>query len=162
MPAGTFPEEAFSENEGLSGQYQYNMVSNPGPLVEINKDAAGTFRSGLYNIDVSDEEFVLYRAGNSQGKPFGNYYTFEPPESVAKVRIDLAVKEQWINPQTGALDGESLIDCYYAVRFPAGVERYIGPVGYQNGVYLAGTELEQIYIHESWNIGEVIGVFPLD
>jgi len=42
--------------------------------------------------------------------------TKEPPESVAKVRIDTAVKPQWIDLITGELTGESVVDTVYAIK----------------------------------------------
>ena len=114
-------------------EYKYNMVENPGSLVDVDANAAGTFRSGKYNVNVLDENTVYYRAGDSTKSPLGQYYTAEPPSSVADVRINSAVKPQWIDPKTGALTGTSNIDTIYAIEIPKGTTTYSGPAGYQGG-----------------------------
>ena len=55
----------------------------------------------------------MYRAGNPQN-PYGRCFTSEPLASVFNVRIDTAVKPQWIDPITGELTGESVVDTVYA------------------------------------------------
>jgi len=40
------------------------MIENPGPLAEINQDAAGTFAGGKYNVIVLKEDTILYRGGD--------------------------------------------------------------------------------------------------
>ncbi len=47
-----------------------------------------------------------------------------------QVRIDLAVKPQWIDSVTGELTGTSIINTNYAIKIPAGTTVYSGPVGY--------------------------------
>ncbi len=138
--------------------YQYSMMGDPGPLPE---KVASTFSGGKYNERTLKEDVVLYRAGDSNGNPLGRYFTSNAPTSVAQVRIDLAVKEQWIDPSTGALTGTSVIDSYYAIKIPAGTKIYVGPAAYQGGIYLGGAE--QIFIDEPWNINgvEVISNVPL-
>ena len=144
-------------------EYEYNMIENPGPLPEINPRAAGSFASGQYNVRVLEEETIYYRAGDSTKDGFGEYFTKEPPTSVAQVRIDLAVKEQWVNPATGEWEGASYIDCYYAVKFPPGTVIYEGPAAYQEDMYIGGAE--QIYIYRPWEMQnqgvEVISSTPL-
>lgn len=68
---------------------------------------------------------------------FRFWFTRKPPDSVAQVRIDSAVKPQWIDPKTGALQGSSPIDNVYAVLIPTGTRIYEGPVGYQAAFILA-------------------------
>ena len=148
-------------SKGASGaEYRYNMVENPGPLVDIDANAAGTFRSGKYNVNVLEENTVYYRAGDSKS-PLGQYFTTEPPSSVADVRINSAVKPQWIDPKTGALTGTSTIDTVYGIEIPKGTITYSGPAGYQGGIYLGGKE--QIFIPKPWNIDgvKVISSAPL-
>ena len=137
-----------NEKASEAADFKYNMVENPGPLAEIDQGAAGTFSSGKYNMEVLEDPRILYRGGDANGSPLGQYYTSEIPESVAKVRIESAVKPQWIDPRTGELTGESLIDTVYAVEFPAGTTIYKGPAGYQGGIYLGGKE--QIFIKAPW------------
>lgn len=126
------------------------MVENPGPLADIDANAAGTFRSGQYNVDVLDESTIYYRAGDSTQSPLGQYYTTKPPVSAAEVRIDSAVKPQWIDPKTGSLTGTSNLDAVYAVKIPKGTTTYSGLAGYQGGVHIGGKE--QIFIPKPWEI----------
>ena len=95
--------------------YDHNAVTDPGPLADLRGQPAGNFFGGKYNTNVAAEDMTLYRAGDSQGKGLGQWFTRTPPESVAKVRIDSAVKPQWIDPKTGLYTGESPIDAIYTV-----------------------------------------------
>ena len=81
--------------------------------------------------------------------------TVEPLLSVAQVRIDRAIKPEWIDPLTGNLIKKSPIDSVYAVRVPAGTKIYVGPVSSQGGVYVGGQSMEQIFISEPWKINGV-------
>lgn len=107
----------------------------PGPLVEVADNPAKNFYGGRYNVNVLEEDTIFYRAGQS-GKPLGQWFTSEAPESVAKVRIDTAVKPQWINQTTGELTGTSIVDTAYAIKIPKGTITYTGPVGPQGGEYI--------------------------
>jgi filamentous hemagglutinin len=145
-------------------QYTFNAVENPGPLASMPGTPAANFYSGQYNMSVSDDVTTLYRAGSSApGSELGQWYTTEPPQSMAQVRIDSAVQPQWIDPVTGVLTGESPIDTVYGIQFPAGTTMYNGPVGYQGGVYLGGSDKNQIFIFQPWNIPgvQVISRTPL-
>ena len=131
--------------------YQYNMIENPGPLAEMPNQPAKNFYGGRYNVEVLTEDRIYYRGGNSD-KALGQWFTTEPPESVAKVRIDTAVKPQWIDPITGELTGESVIDTVYAIKIPKGTTVYIGPVGSQGGAYCGGYNIMQTFIKEPWKL----------
>ncbi|GAB4587661.1 WXG100-like domain-containing protein [Nocardia sp. IFM 10818] len=149
----------YGSRSGAS-HYEFNMIENPGPLAALDSNPAAAFAGGRYNSVVLKEDVVMYRGGTAD-KEFGRWFTFEPPSSVANVRIDTAVKPQWIDPKTGEYTGASPIDTVFEIKIPAGTEVYVGPVGYQSGVYLGGT-VDQIYIHEPWNIGaEVMRSWPL-
>ncbi|MFS9171710.1 T7SS effector LXG polymorphic toxin [Streptococcus infantis] len=130
-------------------EYSYNMIENPGPLPEINETAAKSFASGKYNVKILEEDTVFFRAGNSDS-PLGQYYTRDIPESVIKVRIESAVKPQWIDRDTGVLTGTSELTDIYATKFPKGTVYYEGPTGSQGGVYTGGKE--QIFINKPWTI----------
>jgi hypothetical protein len=142
------------------------MVENPGPLAEMRGNPAANFSSGKYNMRVLTEDEIYYRSGKSGGltvpgqekNAFGQYFTREPADSVAQVRIDSAVKPQWINPKTGALEATSPIESTYAIKIPAGTTVYEGPVAYQGGIYLGGQECKQTFISKPWDIP---GVQPL-
>ncbi|MGT2867210.1 hypothetical protein ACVRZH_10115, partial [Streptococcus fryi] len=123
------------------------------PLADIDEVAASSFASGKYNVKVLEEDTVFFRAGNSE-RPLGQYYTRDIPESAMKVRIDSAVKPQWIDSKTGVLTGTSEITDVYATKFPKGTIYYEGPTGYQGGVYLGGKE--QLYINKPWNIEGIL------
>jgi hypothetical protein len=148
-----------SEGTG-EAKYTYNMIENPGPLAEMKENPAANFSSGKYNTRALTEEAIYYRSGKSGGKTvegqeknaFGQYFTRQPADSVAQVRIDSAVKMHWINPKTGFLEGTSPIESTYAIKFPAGTTVYEGPVGYQGGIYLGGEAFEQIFIPKAWDI----------
>ena len=142
-------------------KYDYNMIENPGPLAKIDGQPASNFYGGKYNTEVLTEDRIYYRAGQD-GKPLGQWFTSEPAESVAKVRIDTAVKEQWIDQITGEITGTSIIDTNYAIKIPKGTTVYTGPVGYQGGVYLGGDDIIQTFIQEPWKLNvEVISKIPL-
>ena len=134
---------------------QFDMVNNPGPLANIINKPAGNFAGGKYREIVLSETVTFYRAGGTGGKSLGQWFTVEPPTSVVQVRIDRAVKPEWIDPLTGNLIAKSPIDSVYAVRVPAGTKIYVGPVSSQGGVYVGGQSMEQIFISEPWKINGV-------
>lgn len=142
--------------------YQYNMIENPGPLAEIQGNPAKNFYGGRYNVEVLTEDRIYYRGGNSDNA-LGQWFTAEPPESVVKVRIDTAVKPQWIDPITGELTGESVVDTVYAIKIPKGTTVYTGPVGSQGGAYCGGYNIMQTFIKEPWKLDyQVISKSPLE
>ncbi|WP_203981370.1 WXG100 family type VII secretion target [Planosporangium flavigriseum] len=141
--------------------YQYNMVEDPGPLAEIRGTPAANFAGGRYDAVSLPEDRVFYRGGDSQGSPLGQWFSIEPPRSVAEVRIDTAVRPQWINPKTGEWGGTSPVDTVYAVKIPAGTTVYPGPVANQGGMYVGGGH--QVFIPEPWKNKDVepVGSEPL-
>ncbi|EUJ27305.1 hypothetical protein [Listeria cornellensis] len=142
--------------------YEFNGM-NPGPLAMLDNKPNTNFYGGRYNVKVLKEDTVLYRGGKQGGltvpgqekNGLGEWFTTAPPDSVAKVRIDSAVKYHWIKPQTGKLTGTSIIDAVYEVRIPKGTTIYEGPVGYQGGHYLGGLDNFQIYITRPWELNNV-------
>ncbi len=143
-------------------KYQYNMIENPGPLADMRDNPASNFFGGKYNATTLTGDTIFYRAGK-EGTPLGQWFTSTPAESIAQVRIDLAVKPQWISPITGELTGTSVINTNYAIKIPAGTTIYSGPVGYQGGIYLGGENIIQTFIPHPWLIQglEVISSTPL-
>ncbi len=143
-------------------KYEYNTVENPGPLSNVQGNPASNFAGGKYNMEVLKEDRVYYRAGDAN-KPLGQWFTSQPAESSIKVRGDLAVKPQWIDPKTGSLTGISPINTNYAIKIPAGTTVYTGPVGYQGGAYLGGQNVMQTFIQEPWKLKglDVISSSPL-
>ncbi|GAB2558130.1 WXG100-like domain-containing protein [Nocardia heshunensis] len=150
-----------SASKPAGSAYEFNMVENPGPLAAMNENAAAAFAGGKYNTVVLKDDVTLYRGGTAD-TPLGQWFTAEPPASVANVRVDSAVKPQWIDPKTGVLTGESPIDTVFSVKIPAGTEVYVGPVGYQSGAYLGGAA-DQIFVPTPWKIPgvQVVGSGPL-
>lgn len=148
---------------GTKPQYSFNMIENPGPLAKLDPNAAATFAGGKYNVIQLQSDLILYRGGKAGGgkNAFGQFFTRKAPQSRAAVRIDSAVKAQWIDPQTGALTGSSPIESVYALKIPKGTIIYEGPAGYQSGVYVGGQE--QIFIPKPWGIPgvKVISETPL-
>ena len=142
--------------------YQYNMIENPGPLAEVVDNPAKNFYGGRYNVNILEEDTIFYRAGQLD-KPLGQWFTSEVPESVAKVRIDTAVKTQWIHQTTGELTGTSIVDTAYAIKIPKGTITYTGPIGPQGGASCGGYDKLQIFIETPWKIDgiEVIDSFSL-
>ena len=153
--ATSYAASKFSLNKVSSNprEYSYNMIENPGPLPEINETAAKSFASGKYNVKILEEDTVFFRAGSSDS-PLGQYYTRDIPESVIKVRIESAVKPQWIDRDTGVLTGTSELTDVYATKFPKGTIYYEGPTGSQGGVYIGGKE--QIFINKPWTIDGIL------
>ncbi|WP_205217257.1 hypothetical protein, partial [Erwinia amylovora] len=128
----------------------YSAVK-PGPLKD---DMAETFSGGRYREMVLSKDTDFYRAGVS-GKPFGQFFSLERPQSVVQTRVDKAVLPKWPN------GGESPLNSVYKIKIPSGTKVYVGNVGYQNGYYLGGTE--QIVILKPWDIpgAKIIGEWPL-
>lgn len=116
----------------------------------------------MANVVTLQDDVILYRAGDSTGNQLGQYFTETPPTSGAQVRIDLAIKEQWIDSSTGVLTGTSVIDSYYTIKIPKGITIYVGPADYQGGIYLGGAE--QIFIEKPWLIDgvEILSNTPLN
>ena len=143
-------------------KYTYNMIENPGPLADMDGNPAQNFYAGKYNATTLTEDTIFYRAGK-EGEPLGQWFTSTPAKSAAQVRIDLAVKPQWIDPTTGKLTGTSIINTNYAVKFPIGTRVYSGSVGYQGGIYLGGEDIMQTFISQHWLIKgvEIISSTPL-
>jgi hypothetical protein len=120
------------------------------------------FYGGRYNMEVLTKPKTFYRAGDINS-PLGQWLTETPPKSIAEVRIDTAVKEQWID-KNGVLNGTSRVNTIYKIEIPAGTTVYKGPVGSQGGIYQGGLDIIQAYIKEPWNIEEgvkVIGSYSL-
>ena len=149
---------------GDIAKYEFNMIENPGPLTELpnipkSESPAKNFYGGRYNVEVLQEDQIMYRAGNSQN-PYGRWFTSEPPTSIVNVRVDRAVKPQWINPKTGVCEATSHIDTVYAIKVPKGTTVYSGPIGPQGGSHLGGYDIIQKYIDSPWNF-EVVAKMPL-
>ena len=142
--------------------YEYNMIENPGPLSDIVDNPAKNFYGGRYNVEILEEDAVFYRAGQA-GKPLGQWFTSKPPESAIKVRIDTAVKPQWIDKTTGELTGVSIVNTGYAIKIPKGTKIYTGPIGTQGGNYCGGYDKVQIFIETPWKISgvEVLDSFKM-
>jgi uncharacterized membrane protein YeaQ/YmgE (transglycosylase-associated protein family) len=138
-------------------EYEYNMVDNPGPLAGMPSNPAVNFAGGRYDEVTLTEDRVFYRAG-VDGKPLGRWFSLDPPSSVAQVRIDTAVRPQWINQMTGEWTGASPLDTVYAVKIPDGTKVYVGPVASQGDIYVGGGH--QIYIPAPKGYN-VIGSTPL-
>ncbi|MGK5683097.1 WXG100 family type VII secretion target [Actinoplanes sp. URMC 104] len=141
--------------------YEFNMVENPGPLATGDSPPAANFAGGRYDeVELSDDR-VFYRGGDSQGSPLGQWFSTEPPAGVAEVRVDTAVKAQWVDARTGEWQGASPVDAVYEVQIPAGTKVYPGPVANQGGIYVGGGH--QVFIPQPWKIPgvTVLGSEPL-
>lgn len=129
---------------------EYSAIK-PGPL---DNDLAKTFSGAKYQEVVLKEDTILYRGGVSD-KPFGQFFSSEPPQGVLQTRIDKAVLPKW--PEGGT----SPIDSSIAIKIPAGTKVYVGEVGSQNGLYVGGTQ--QIVVPKAWAIkgAEIMEIKPL-
>ncbi|WP_127960431.1 hypothetical protein [Serratia microhaemolytica] len=121
----------------VTGKYS---AIKPGPL---NEGLAETFSGGKYKEIILSQDTDFYRAG-VDGKPFGQFFRLDKPQSVIQTRIDQAVLPKWPN------GNESPLNTIYRIKIPAGTKVYVGNVGYQNGFYLGGTQ--QIVITAPWKI----------
>ena len=52
------------------------MIENPGPLAKMPNQPAKNFYGGRYNMEVLQEDRIMYRAGNVQN-PYGRWFTSE-------------------------------------------------------------------------------------
>ncbi|MFP9228583.1 hypothetical protein A0E43_08470 [Pectobacterium cacticida] len=127
---------------------RYSAIK-PSPL---DRDLAETFSGGKYREIILAQDTSFFRAGVSTN-PFGRFFSLDRPQSIIQTRVDKAVLPKWPNGSASPLDS------VYEIKIPAGTKVYVGQVGYQNGFYLGGTE--QIVILEPWNVGTVIGKWPL-
>ncbi|MDV2684398.1 T7SS effector LXG polymorphic toxin [Alkalihalophilus lindianensis] len=131
-------------------RYKYNSFDNPGPLASFRGQPNQNFYGGRYDVEVLSESKSFYRAGDSNS-PLGQWFTEIPPSSAAQVRINTAVKEQWLD-KNGVLTGTSHLSTVYKIEIPSGTTIYKGPVGTQGDIYQGGLDINQIYIKEPWNI----------
>ncbi len=96
--------EKYAHFSSEKSDYEYNMVTNPGPLADewlkIHQDestvhvtslaelpVAGTFAGGKYNEVVLSEDVVLYRAGGelySTSQPSRHHPEYEPSGIAAR------------------------------------------------------------------------------
>lgn len=121
----------------VNGEYS---AINPGPL---HQDIANTFSGGIYKEIQLSADTTFYRAGVA-GRPFGQYFSYEAPQSVLQSRIDKALLPVWPN------GSHSPLDHFYEINIPSGTRVYVGETGYQSGFYLGGTE--QVVIPKPWDI----------
>ena len=133
--------------------YEFNALTNPGPLLNHPSTPNRNFYGGRYNVKTTSKDIVLYRAG-SCNNPMGQWFTINPPQSRAQVRIDTAVKDIWKNSD-GSYSGQSPIDKVYKIKIPKGTTIYMGPVGSQGGIYQGGLDKLQIFIDSPWNIENI-------
>ena len=157
IDSGMMPSEKIVSNkveQSSRTNFEFNSIENPGPLADMRGTPAANFYAGRYNATTLDEDLVLYRGGNGGGgrNAYGQWFTKEAPESVVQVRIDTAVKDQWIDPVTGELTGTSPINSVYGIKIPKGTTIYEGPVASQGSIYLGGDNINQIFVPKPWDI----------
>ncbi|MEZ7733947.1 hypothetical protein O3799_10540 [Fusobacterium periodonticum] len=145
-------------------KYEYNATTNPGPLSIGDDPAINNFYGGMYN-DASNESGIFVRMGDKI-KPYGSGYTKVSKNSEVEARVDLAIKKWWVKPngeiKIRGLEAEkSILDTMYYIKFPEGIPKYKGPVGYQGGPFLGGLDQEQYFIPNSWKYGEIIETYPV-
>ena len=140
--------------------YKFSMIGDNGPLAKMPGNPAETFAGGHYNIRTTTETEVAYRGGAAGGgkNAYGRSFSFEPSTSRAQIRIELAVKPEWIDPVTGELQASSPVESLYALEVPPGTTVYEGPTANQGGIYVGGRT--QVFIPEPWNF-KVLSETPL-
>ena len=145
-------------------KYEYNATTNPGPLSIGDDPPINNFYGGMYN-DASNESGIFVRMGDKI-KPYGSWYTKVSKNSEVEARVDLAIKKWWVKPNgeikiRGLEANKSILDTIYYIKFPEGIPKYKGPVGYQGGPFLGGLDQEQYFIPNSWKYGEIIETYPV-
>lgn len=120
--------------------YKYDMVNDPGPLPE---SAAENFAGGRYDVEVLEEDLVLFRAGDSEHE-WGSYWSDAPPVGELQARIDFAIERSWLDDE-GLPTIHSDINTGRAVLIPRGTTIYRGPVA-SRGNTLVGGAAEQIFL----------------
>ena len=143
-------EKEFQSKYADIDEYEYNSLTNPGPLSELKSMPNRNFYGGRYNKIEFLEDTILYRGGNNNN-PLGQWFTKNAPASRAQVRIDTAVKDIWLNSD-GSYSGQSAIDKVYKILIPKGTIGFEGPVGNQGGIYQGGLSKQQIFIDSPWKI----------
>ena len=140
--------------------YKFNMIEDNGPLAKMPGNPAEAFSGGHYKIEVDTESKVAYRGGAAGGgaNAYGRWFSFEPSTSRAQIRIELAVKPDWLDPVTGELKSSSPTESLYALEVPPGTPMYVGPTSNQGGIYVGGRI--QVFIPEPWSF-KVISETPL-
>ena len=160
--AGKFAKgaKAGGSEGSLILKYEFNGITNPGPLPRIDEIAAASMRSGMYNVGVYDKPTRLFRAGDGKNA-LGQYFSETPPKSVIDVRINKAVKPYWTDNK-GNWTGSSPLNTTYEVEVPPGTKYFKGPIGNQGDIYIGGDE--QIFIQKPWEIVgiKIIGSKPLE
>ena len=146
-------------------KYEYNATTNPGPLSIGGDDPPiKNFYNGMYN-DASNESGIFVRMGDKI-KPYGSWYTKVSKNSEVEARVDLAIKKWWVDSNgeikiRGLEANKSILDTIYYIKFPEGIPKYKGPVGYQGGPFLGGLDQEQYFIPNSRKFGKVIKSHPI-
>ncbi len=135
--------------QSASFEWQYGPT-RPGPLPE---NPRSTFWNGKYTEGVvpPGKSMKIWKAGDGNN-PSGSFFSFEPPESQVKVRIDSAVKEVWVDPKTGTYRGNSVLNSVISVELNPGDKFFYGPIGNQGGVHLGGMDRIQIYVPDANNV----------
>jgi hypothetical protein len=140
---------------GVHEGFQYHVLSAEGPLDVLD---ARNFGQSQYSGLVLADDALLFRAGSSLSNrgPLGSWLSFKPALSEAQARIDLAIRQTWLDPLTGVpASSNPPIDTVYMIRVPRGTTVYVGPVGSQGGIYLGGSQFLQAFVPD---IGLIPGV----
>jgi hypothetical protein len=104
-------------------------LHNPGVL---DNKYARTFSGYKYKSYTLKEDTILYRVG-SKDKGFGDYLSFNKPNSEIQSRVDKAIRYEW---EDGS---KSIIDNVYEIIVPKGTRVHVGITSNQRDFYLGGT-----------------------
>ncbi|MBC5800186.1 MAG: hypothetical protein GIW94_09480 [Candidatus Eremiobacteraeota bacterium] len=138
-------------------EYQYDQM-HPGPLSDRAKYdpknegrplPAGGFFGGKYDEHTLKEARRYYRIAQAKENNLsvlGRWFTEQPLQSETQLRIDAAVKHQWIDPKDASLTGKSPAEVCLTVTVPKGTKVYPGPVAGQSDMNLGGMTQKQVFI----------------
>ena len=149
IPYVTRPVNNWWDSTATSSPWQYNMAERPGPLASMPGQPASNFAGGRYSIGYVTDDLMMYRGGDTANPNSGQWFSFTPPQSVAQVRIDSAVRPVWVSP-SGTYLGASPVNTGFGVNVPSGSVIYAGPTGYQGGIYLGGQSQIQVFAPNIW------------
>ncbi|MBK9922228.1 MAG: hypothetical protein IPP09_03460 [Elusimicrobia bacterium] len=144
IPLQDFKQVLLESNAVKSPSYKWQFdAMNAGPLPE---GVAKTFWGGKYSEGVVPPgmQLKLWKGGTA-ANPGGSFYSFEVPKSRSLVRIDSAVKAQWVDNR-GVLLAESPVDSAISLTLKPGEKFYFGPTSNQSGVYMGGIDRIQVFV----------------
>lgn len=94
---------------------------------------------GIYRVGHTNGDTALYRAGDINGRPTGQWWTRSPKTSQDIARNKLAIPEMW--PDNGAPGTESILNTNYRAIFNNYTPIYTGRAAPQDGFTYSGNPM---------------------